>query len=317
MFISSICADRETGKVTEASKVYRRKILIIKIKKFGGLKQMKMKNRKFLKSIVSFGLAFSILSANIPVSQVFAQSTQSEQFIQSENSKRTNFNFISVEDLANIEYTYEENGITYKVIESSNLELSKVNTRIYEQVNNQYILISSYETEIIINDSNIELIKIEDGNNNIEVISLGEINKVYDGNVSELFEKIERGERSGKVTESYWLLHSSFDGSSKIKERTYSVVVILITGILALKFPSASPVLSGVTYLALDIIDEAIEDVYYTKKWYYKWPMRDGQRLTPAFAERADAFFYTDNSRRTLIGSASSEVYDESLKWWN
>ena len=66
------------------------------------------------------------------------------------STEKKAFKFISVDDVSDIRYTYEENGSKYMVKEHANKELTEVTTDIYELNGKKILLKDHYVTNIYV-----------------------------------------------------------------------------------------------------------------------------------------------------------------------
>ena len=90
------------------------------------------------KKILSVLLAIALIVSNNLTA--FAQEVKS--------TEKKAFKFISVDDVSDIRYTYEENGSKYMVKEHANKELTEVTTDIYELNGKKILLKDHYVTNI-------------------------------------------------------------------------------------------------------------------------------------------------------------------------
>lgn len=81
-----------------------------------------------------FVLTVVLISTSMPIN-VFAN--------QSELKSKRNIRIIEQDDFSdiyNMEYIYEENGEIFKAVENINKDFSKVETKIFKKINNEFIL---------------------------------------------------------------------------------------------------------------------------------------------------------------------------------
>lgn len=108
--------------------------------------------KKIRMRFTAFVLTMALIITAMPIS-VFAN--QSE--LKSEGNMRTIIES-DFSDIHNMEYTYKENGEIFKAVENISEDFSKVKTKIFKKVNNEFILFKESETIIKENNDNFEIV---------------------------------------------------------------------------------------------------------------------------------------------------------------
>jgi len=243
---------------------------------YGGVNMFKK-----LKSTISILLTLIIMCSTILAQTLYANA-ESELRVDD----KINFNFISTES-DNTEYTYEEYGKQYKVLETSTEDFDNIHTEVFvKDDNNEYILIEKYDTVISMDeDNNIEITKLEDGKQTTDIMV------VEDTVTSEPI----KNARSG------WEFVNAHNGSTHFQNFTYSVVagilVSLVSGGLGLGIVAGSVVgaVAGI------IVSERVPTVYYRRTVSY---YRNTSNMVTKV--RANNNFYYDSGHRTYLGNATN-----------
>lgn len=245
--------------------------------------------------IVSFVLAVLMIISVVAPSTALAELKST--------SRKTNFNWISINDLSHIEYTYNENGESYKVIESANLELTEAHTKIYKKVAGEYVLISDYTTRIKINDSTIELTTIKGGN--LDVVKIKKDDVIAPAPIEEFNKDTSISSiDTVEVGLTDWIYCGTTQSSSTISEWTFIIVVAILNDVAHNKFTKGqSYLVTGVTTVATLVISEYWPKVYDRQYWYNIYETFDGvPAYVPAVGEKVYTYFYSDSSRTQRIG---------------
>ncbi|MBA4701686.1 MAG: hypothetical protein H2212_19915 [Ruminococcus sp.] len=250
---------------------------------------------KGLKKVISIALAVTILCSSF-VKPVFANDTKLDN--------KTNFNFIST-DFDNVEYTYEEDGSSYKVLESMNESLDHIHTRIYIKVGSEYELLEEYDTTVQKeNEDTIKVIKNEAGQVTEEIINIGGFTTNTDSDmVAEADSTLPGVARAG------WEFVTFYTGSTYIENFTYSVVVAILVGIVSggLGLGVVSSAIVG--SVAGVIVNERVPSVYF-RRWVYYY--RDSSGVVTQV--KSDNDFYYDSAYNYYIGNAT-KIWTGKFPW--
>lgn len=248
---------------------------------------MSKKHKKFL----SILLTVTIMCSTIFTKTVFANT---ESNLKIDN--KVNFNFISTEP-DNTEYTYEEDGKQYKVLETSNENFDNIHTEIFiKNSNNEYILTEEYDTVISINkDNNIEITKIENGKQTTDSL----VKEETFSNESTLNSRLSRGiiRPDGRGS---WETVSTYQGSEHFTNFTYSVIVGILVSIVSAGLGLGAISSAIVGTVASAILNERIPSVYFKRTVSY---FREPSNMVTIVKSHNN--FYYDSSYRYYIGSAT------------
>lgn len=240
---------------------------------------LKIKNiKKKLSLLLSVVLFFQIA----PIPMVYAN----------EKPLINNLNLIN-DSWDNIEYTYEENGKTYRVHEkiTQNKNLINVDTQIYEQFNGEYIFFEKYNTEIISLKDQIEVTQIKDNKIESKIIKLNNTSKLH----------------TNKLRSTGWEFVDSFDGSTHFENFTYGVVTGIITSIVTGGFGTVAS--SVISTIVGGIVSNEVPVLYYKRMVFY---YREGPALVTQ-VQVSTTFYYDSNHDHYY--DATTVTYKGMFPW--
>ncbi|KEF36869.1 hypothetical protein M670_03951 [Schinkia azotoformans MEV2011] len=208
-----------------------------------------------------------------------------------ESVQKSNFQMIKSTDMY-LEYSYDENGKSFKIIEEFDADFKGVSSEIYiKNSEGNYELFS--EQKSTIEDNNLVIETKKDNKINTEKFEF----QTPQINSEELI-KIDSKDAqllSGEVTINAvtdWIYYDTSKYSDAVKKFTIGAISILI----ASRIPWATAAdLTRISTLAYNIF---APNLYYTILWYYKW---DGN--VPV-AEMKIAYVYSDSQRTNQLGNA-------------
>lgn len=203
---------------------------------------------------------------------------------------KSNFNFINIEP-NNTEYTYEENGKQYKVIEKSNKEFNNINTEIFvKNQNNEYISIKKYNTTIYIDkNNNIKITKNENGKQKTNIMKIEETPIIKPRAII--------GPEAGPGT---WEVVRRYNGNEYFTNFTYSVIVGILISIVSGGLGLGHVASSIVGVIAGNIVNKRIPSVYFKRTVSY-YRIKSNRMVTKVESYNQ---FYQDKSYRYYIGTA-------------
>jgi hypothetical protein len=250
---------------------------------------------KGLKKVISIALAVTILCSSF-VKPVFANDTKLDN--------KTNFNFIST-DFDNVEYTYEEDGSSYKVLESMNESLDHIHTRIYIKVGSEYELLEEYDTTVQKeNEDTIKVIKNEAGQVTEEIINIGGFTTNTDSDmVAEADSTLPGVARVG------WEFVNVHNGSTHFNNHTLSVVVAILINIVSAGLGLGAVASGLVGTVAGAIVSNSTPTVYY-RRWVYYY--RDSSGVVTQV--KSENNFYYDSAHNYYIGNAT-KIWTGMFPW--
>lgn len=220
--------------------------------------------------------------------------------------KQSNFG-----DVYNMEYIYEENGEIFKAIENINEDFSKVKTKIFKKVNNEFILFEELETII------------KENNDNFEVLTMNLINGEQKINKSrkpvEQFEMSDRSLKDSSYSTSSTSPYPRYE-TYRIKNGNVITDALQISAITALLVTAL-----GVNKVTTEYVKKTIATLaasaaatifvkghtitYYTNRSYISIYL-EARETDPMF-KYWDSI-YSDKSRTSLI---SEKEYDSGVDW--
>lgn len=229
-------------------------------------------------------------------------------------SEKTNYSFVSISDLENMYYTYEQDGMLYSVYESYDTSSSEIYTEIYIEKEEGRELLEKFTTKIETIDEIMYITKYADGKikeRQSVVLSSGMVEcntntrnvsgTTYNG-------RVYYDAPTGRYFTG-WYYSYSHTGSNWMQYLTYTVIVATLMEIIGI------PVLTDVIgAIAQTIIAENISIVYWEKDEYHVNQITyPGMQLYGSFiGQRTYVNFYSDSARRNFIGSEVNEWRNES-----
>lgn len=237
-----------------------------------------------------------------------------EELANSQVSEKSNFIFIKTSDIKDIQYSYEQDGKTYLVKESSNDDLTEISTEIYEVDELANVLVDQFVTTIEKNDDVIIVTQNEDDAITRDIIDIGD-GSLASNQIKTFAYKPATGTYTGGLQYDYinhkyytlWFNAGDVKGSNAIHKFTLTVVIGILSGISGNGF-----IIGGITSCAQYIVDNAISDVYWTRNyeelWEVTYPGR--QYIGSAVGQKVYTYFYEDSARRSKIGSDFYEYHD-------
>ncbi len=234
--------------------------------------------------------------------------------------ERSNWNFINVDDISNLVYSYEQNGRTYLVVESIKSDYSEFDTVVYELINNKQIEIEKYTTKC--EDQNGNLIFSRYKEDVFVDRNIVNLNSGYLGNT--VAATSDRGTYDGYIyydgtTGKYytaWEYAYNDTGSTKLTEQSLAFIMSAVSKILQVAQPQYAVPIGIVQEISTKIMEVAIKDIYWSKNI---WEVH--QILYPAktyygtpIGIYTEAAFYADAAHTKLISTESYEWRD-SAEW--
>lgn len=286
-----------------------------------------MKSKK-ISSILALGVATTIgLSTILTNTVAFAETNQSSETKVSEAVQETRTNTEIIKNkLGDIEYTYDENGNSYKVVEKANKDLTKGTVKTYEKDSDgNYVLITIAETEIDEDNINLKTTDVITNEVSYETTSIDDIVEVTNtkNNIDMNNSDIEKDNNDSKMQKysakkssstelTGWQYSATFGYNWKVAK--YSVTVIsnvIFSKIAKLGGPfsgTAGVVIQGIANI---IIAEKIPTYFEEVSVYYKYIK--GTNLPRA--ERSYTNIYKDKSRNEKIGKTIN--YEYYVEGWS
>jgi len=260
-----------------------------------------MKSKKIL-NVIALGLISAVgVGLITPTTPAFAANQPSEIAIANKTNdsevgnRRTNVKFIkdNSDNSGDLEYTYDQNGKSYKVVEKFTEDFSSGTSNIYEKNSgNNYDLISVINTTS--NEKNISLktLDVKTNNTKTEVVDIS--NDTTDKN-----SKLRNNLQSSSSDLTDWQAGGIFYYNFKVVNWTVGAISALIFKNLSkLGGPLAGSTGTLLAYISGIIIAENIPKVYEKVREYYKFI--NGTSLPRA--ESSYTIVYTDSSCTKQIG---------------
>lgn len=182
------------------------------------------------------------------------------------STEKKAFKFISVDDVSDIRYTYEENGSKYMVKEHANKELTEVTTDIYELNGKKILLKDHYVTNIYVKKGLIEISTSYRNNKKV-------FDKISVNNIVEVPKDINV--RAKAKARKGWVHVYDYKGSVKFAKYTLAVVISVLGGSIAamsgITYVTGGAI-AGITEIAKIIVNERLPFAYMKQRGYYYYP---------------------------------------------
>lgn len=245
------------------------------------------------------------LVSTIFTSSIFTSISSADSTSNNESSKVGKINFQLVNDnLNNYEYTYEEDGVFYRIVENIDLEKNDVSSDIYVKENGQYVLDSEVSSKLL-EDNSLLISTTKDGiitNETIPTSSIiSEDPQTGINKVEGLNNPIENRISAASSDLTDWTFHSITRGSSLSERLTIGAITIVISALTPL---AAVKIVTQIANLYYQLNKT---NIYWQKQWYYRHTLTNPPLPR---AERIFTYFYTDSSYNNYI--YDSPVMEES-----
>lgn len=251
--------------------------------------------KKTLSIIIAISLLLSMSTTSFASPGIDLQ-TSEQEFID-EIKDSSNIEIEPNSTMQNMEYTYIDNGKTYKVIETANADLTYVYSEIYaKNSTGDYTL--EYSTITEVNESSICVTKRKNGETTQNTIDLKQI----EGSAAK-YNSTQDIKSYSIPPISDWEHHSTLNYSYRIYTYTLVAVTAVVTGVAA---AAGGAFISGLASVVSYIIDDHIPKVWYTQYIYRKWRKWPNPPWE-VVAEWSATFHYSDSERTDYIGYTSSE----------
>ncbi|WP_172249952.1 hypothetical protein [Saccharibacillus deserti] len=257
--------------------------------------------KKVMISVISSALCFGLVS---PVLTSAAPITSAVEVDQMTPEKQ---NFVFLEgnpgDL-HLVYTYESEGITYKVDEHSNEDFTEIHSIIYQkEANGEFVEFSTQDTTIDSENSLIKLTTDQGGVISSEAQSVKSIEPIVSG-IPAIHS--DRGD-SFTTMDSYngtpvkpWVYNSWKEGSSSIARYTLTGVVGALSLIAVDYAPGAYKLgAAAIGAMATLFVADNVQTVYYKQRYGQK-----NSAVAPSVivANQIDTLYYSEPGFKYLKG---------------
>lgn len=225
-----------------------------------------------------------------------------------QSSIKSNFNFIQTNINDEVVYTYNEDNEIYKVVENINMDLKRINSKIYKLNEvKTWDLISEIKTNITVLplNNNNSIIEIKSTTNN----KITSVNKFYinrsflknQTNTSMLLSSNSKIKTSSVTYE--WRYDGITYGSNKIIKYTLSTVIAVLTAIAGAANGDVVTLAcaEAINNIAQNIIADNIPTVYWKMKSWTKW-LTSGNGLWYTVGSKVEVWYYSDSNRTQQIG---------------
>ena len=254
-------------------------------------------------------------------------------------SIRTNYNFIQIEDMSAVEYTYEEGGKTYLVKESANDNLSFIETIIYEISDNNVTLVETFTTSVSVQDGTMFLEKNDNGIITTNVVDTGtgdvylqvpeyhsEFSEHYtiynseciDASLPEIAKAAEANTHPGSIRYCYihghyftnWFYKYTSNGSNFVLNLTLTVLTSVILGIITDGVSVAIQI--GASAVAGAVLLYSLTNLYFTSEVHQLWEVTSSKEYIGwAVGERRYTTFYIDSARKQALAETGFSEWQD------
>lgn len=192
-----------------------------------------------------------------------------------------------------LEYTYEENNETYKVVEYANEEYTNIFSKVY-LLDDSGVYNLQY-TQTFTMDENGEVDIVIDKNGTVENRTISSRETIC-------------SESAPFATNNEWITSSSDSYKGGLKGLTYAAIYGIIKGVLIAKIKGdvKGGIITGVTTVTDYIFKNGLEKVYYHS--VYNW--RRSPKNYFLIDETASVSYYKDSAHKYFI---SSDPYYEYI----
>lgn len=277
-----------------------------------------MKSKKII-SALAIALVSTIGISTITPSKTAFASTRNNisQSNDASANNKNNFKFLK-NDYGDIEYTYDNDGKSYKVVEKFEKDFSHGTSNIYEKNNDgSYILSSTIETtssgedtitltttDLKTNSTKSKIINVNDVVESSKVTKNNNVNNCESPNINLM--------SYGNSQLTDWSYSTTYSYDLRVANYTAGAIsALLFKHISKLGGAVTSDIGTLLSYAAGVIISEKLPKVYEEISVYYKYAK--GTNLPRA--ERSYTQVYKDSSRTSKIGGMMK--YDYYVNGWS
>lgn len=246
------------------------------------------------------------------------------------NGERTNINYEkgSIEQLLDttissrtsrstfkeLIYTYEQDGVSYKVYDQASIDLSSSQSFIYKiEANSTETLVRE---EIVNVENNVVTTTIiENGQETVDVLDLNK--KIIPDLelVPETTEKLRAfATWDGFPVSNTYEFWMSFKYSYSITGTTVAAVSIIINAIVKVASnisPASKITVTAITSLVSYIVNKNVKRTYVTEDVSFRWTTIPNVFLQQKAVERTIRKFYSDSNYATVIGNVTTYAYSD------
>ena len=278
--------------------------------------------QKFFRKIVSALLVLAITFSSV-ISALAAESNET-------NGERTNINcekgsieqFIGVtkstrssgNNFKELIYTYEQDGVNYKVYDQASIDLSSSHSFIYKIDENKTEILVREEIVNVENNAVITTI-IENGEETIDVLELDKKNILDLGSVNETTSKLlTRGTWDGFPVSNTYKYWKSFKYSYSITGTTVAAVSVTINAIVKAASnlnPVSKITVTAITSLVSYIVNKNVKRTYVKENVAFRWTEIPNVVLQQKAVERTIRTFYLDSNYATVIDTVTTYAYSK------
>ncbi|MEK3683499.1 hypothetical protein [Paenibacillus sp. FSL R10-2736] len=251
---------------------------------------------KSFKAFTAVVLSTSLLFVSLSAGTGTTYASSSIQDAENVAPSRSNLQIIN-DNFDNYEYTFDENGESFKIIEQISTDLKEVHSQIYKKDNQGDYQLDENKITNIKTDGTVEITTTTSDEQIINEsfqLDLSSINVVSSNKNDSL---LTVNANPSPLTGWQWSRTDQY--SSQI----YSLTIAAIIAALGAYIPGATA--SFLAALANLIYLNNVTTVYYTVYVYFKYIV--GTSLPRA--ELDNTYVYSDKARTNLLGTTSVETY--------
>jgi hypothetical protein len=282
------------------------------------LGRVKMNN--LLKRITSVLLMMSIMLTSTISS--FAQ-TETDNIVRKniryevgsvegllESSNSNSVNRQATDRLKKLVYTYDENGMNYKVYGEANNDLTYANSKVYNIKAGKEILV---RTETVVVKNNVVTTTInENGKTTVDKLDLNE-DKIEES-TNRLIQL--NGTWSGYPVSNTFVEWGTFKKTKAITGTTSMSVSAVINAIV--KFSNidkrAKIAVTATSVIVNYIVQMNAKKTYYNEVVSFRWTEIPNAAVQQKAVERTNRTFYTDSNRATIVQIVTTTSYAQDYK---
>lgn len=235
-----------------------------------------------IRKLIAFVLVFTItISVLTPFTKIQAASANPI------SGGITSFKEL-VNDLNELEYSYEEDGVSYKVVEKFDENYEGVSSKIYvKDKSNNYILQEKQRTDLV-GDSLV----VETNEGGVVTTESLKIDDILSEEGSDLGVSLQNNE----LNATGWKYQMTTKSSNFIAKLLVGSIAIVIVNFAKGKM---TKVVTSIAALAFQM---SISTIYFTKDWYYKY-----EGIIPV-SEKMVTHVYANSARTLKMGGSITTI---------
>lgn len=246
---------------------------------------------------------------NIVRKNIIYEKGSIEELLESNNSNSASSRQ-ATDRLKKLVYTYDENGLKYKVYGETNNDLTYANSQVYNIKAGKETLVRS--ENVIVNNNIVTTTITENGKTTVDKLDLNEDRMEESSN--RLIQL--NGTWSGYPVSNTFVEWATFKKTKAIVGTTAASVTAVINAIT--KFSNidvkAKVTVTAITVIVNYIIQINAKKTYYNETISFRWTQIPNAAVQQRAVERTKRTFYTDSNRATVVQIVTTTSYAQDYK---